>query len=207
LLVFSSIIALLGSDLVVAQSRDADAIMLSLRTKYDTMVSLSATFDQTTSSEFMDTEDHFHGDILIQGDAYRIEMTGQTIVSNANLTWIHNKSENQVLINNYVYDETTFSLSRFLSEFDTAYSVQSFERTPDGPTVVLIPNDEFSSFLSVQMWIRKSDSIVFRLRVIDINDVEMMFDLSNIVFNPTVPSGSFLFVTPDGVEEIDLREN
>lgn len=181
--------------------------MRALRTKYDTMVSLSATFDQTTSSDFMDTDEHYRGQILLSGDAYRIEMPAQTIVTNTQLTWVYNQAENQVLINNYVDDETTFSLSRFLSEFDTAYSVQSIEETPDGPTVVLTPDDDFSSFLSVQMWIRSSDGVVNRLRVIDVNDVEMIFNLSNIAFNPTVPEHSFRFVTPVGVEEIDLREN
>jgi outer membrane lipoprotein carrier protein len=189
------------------QAGDTDHIMSDLRTKYDTMVSLSATFDQTTSSDFMDEEEYYHGDILLQGDSYRIEMNAQTIVSNTELTWVYNKGENQVLINDYVDDETTFSLSRFLSEFDTAYSVASSEQTPVGPSIVLIPHDDFSSFLSVQMWIRESDSIVSRLRVIDINNVIMSFDLSGIVFNPRVPEQAFQFVTPAGVEEIDLREN
>ena len=189
------------------QSLQEEDVLRSLRTKYDTMVSMSAAFDQTTSSDFMDTDERYRGHILLSGDAYRIEMPAQTIVTDTQLTWVYNATESQVLINNYVDDETTFSLSRFLSEFDTAYSVQSIEETADGPTVVLIPNDEFSSFLSVQMWIRSSDGIVNRLRVVDVNDVEMLFDLSDIVFNPTVPENSFRFITPAGVEEIDLREN
>jgi len=190
-----------------ADAQSADEVLASLRTKYDSMTSLSATFNQTTSSTYMDETEHYSGDIFLQGDSYRIEMATQTIVSDAQLMWIYNKSENQVLINDYVDDETTFSLSRFLREFDSAYTVGAFENTETGSILTLLPSDPYSSFQSVTMWTRTRDDLVTRLDVLDVNDVEMRFDLLDIVFNPSDPDGSFIFETPVGVEEIDHRDS
>jgi len=205
--VLSGVLCLLiisSSDL---RAQTVDEVLARLRSKYDTMTSLSAKFDQTTSSTYMDETEHYHGDIILQGDSYRIEMLTQTIVSDTQIIWVYNKSESQVLINDYVDDETTFSLSRFLNDFDKAYRVSTFENIDSGSVLTLLPSDPFSSFQSVTMWTRSRDDLVTRIDVIDVNDVEMRFDLLDITFNPPVPEGLFVFVTPENVEEIDLRDS
>lgn len=205
--ILSGLLCLIITSSGSVHAQTADEVLAALRSKYDTMTSLRATFNQTTSSTYMDETEHFHGDIILQGDSYRIEMPSQTIVTDTRITWVYNKSENQVLINDYVDDETTFSLSRFLNEFDSAYTVDAFESTDEGSILTLLPLDPFSSFQSVTIWTRSRDDLVTRLDVVDVNDVQMSLDLLDIEFNPPVPGGSFVFVTPEGVEEIDLRDN
>lgn len=190
-----------------ALAQSADEVLAALRAKYDTMTTLRASFNQTTSSTYLDETEHFQGAIVLQGDSYRIEMPAQTIVTDTQITWVYNKSENQVLLSDYFDDETTFSLSQFLKEFDTAYSVEAFESENSVSILTLEPTDPFSSFQSVTIRVRSRDSLVTRLDIIDVNDVEMKFELSDIEFNPNLPDGSFVFLTPEGVEEVDLRDN
>jgi len=194
---------LMGIGQVFAQS--ADDVIDRLRSKYDTMVAMRATFSQTTSSTFLDDVEHFAGDILIQGDQYRIEMINQTIVTNTVLSWVFNKLDNQVLINDYELDENTFSLATFLNEFDSAYDVESYEQNGRLDVLTLIPQDPLSLFRTVKLW--ADGNVVVRLEVVDMNDVEMNFELSNIQFNPELSDQTFIFSIPNGVEIIDLREN
>ena len=194
---------LMGTGQGYAQS--SDDVIERLRTRYDAMQAMRATFSQTTSSTFLDNVEHFEGDILIQGDQYRIEMSNQTIVTNTIVSWIFNRSENQVLINDYEPDENTFSLTTFLDEFDSAYDVVSYERKDKLDVLALRPQDPLSMFRDVTLW--ADGDIVVRLDVVDMNDVKMKFELSDIQFNPELSDQTFIFSIPNGVEVIDLREN
>lgn len=186
-------------------AQSSDDVIERLRTRYDAMQAMRATFSQTTSSTFLDNVEHFEGDILIQGDQYRIEMANQTIVTNTIVSWIFNRSENQVLINDYEPDENTFSLTTFLDEFDSAYDVVSYERKDKLDVLALRPQDPLSMFRDVTLW--ADGDIVVRLDVVDMNDVKMKFELSDIQFNPELSDQTFIFSIPNGVEVIDLREN
>jgi len=202
---FAAFVGTLMLFVPAVSAQNADDVLGRLRVRYDAMESMRASFSQSTSSSYLDDTEHFYGEIVLQRDSYRIEMVDQTIVTNAVWTWIYNRSENQVLINSYEIDETTFSLSTFLTEFDTAYDVGSYARDDGVHIIKLIPTDPFSAFRSVTLW--ASDDVVVQLLVIDLNDVEMQFELTDIEFNPEIPEGTFLFSVPDGVEVIDLREN
>lgn len=194
---------LMGTGQGYAQS--SDDVIERLRTRYDAVQAMRATFSQTTSSTFLDNVEHFEGDILIQGDQYRIEMANQTIVTNTIVSWVFNRSENQVLINDYEPDENTFSLTTFLDEFDSAYDVVSYERKDKLDVLALRPQDPLSMFRDVTLW--ADGDIVVRLDVVDMNDVKMKFELSDIQFNPELSDQTFIFSIPNGVEVIDLREN
>ena len=203
-LVFAATISLLmGIGEGYAQS--SEDVIERLRARYDAMQAMRATFSQTTSSTYLDDAEHFEGDILIQGDQYRIEMSNQTIVTNTVVSWVFNKSENQVLINDYELDENTFSLSTFLDEFDSVYDVDSYTRIGKLDVLTLLPQDPLSLFRTVKLW--ADGNVVVRLNVVDMNDVEMNFELSDIQFNPELSDQTFIFSVPTGVEVIDLREN
>ena len=203
-LVYAATISLLmGIGEGYAQS--SEDVIERLRARYDAMQAMRATFSQTTTSTYLDDAEYFEGDILIQGDQYRIEMSNQTIVTNTVVSWVFNKSENQVLINDYELDENTFSLSTFLDEFDSVYDVDSYTRIGKLDVLTLLPQDPLSLFRTVKLW--ADGNVVVRLNVVDMNDVEMNFELSDIQFNPELSDQTFIFSVPTGVEVIDLREN
>ncbi|MCZ6757734.1 MAG: outer-membrane lipoprotein carrier protein LolA, partial [Bacteroidetes bacterium] len=102
-------------------------------------------------------------------------------------------------------DENTFSLTTFLDEFDSAYDVVSYERKDKLDVLALRPQDPLSMFRDVTLW--ADGDIVVRLDVVDMNDVKMKFELSDIQFNPELSDQTFIFSIPNGVEVIDLREN
>jgi len=190
-------------------SPEAQTLAQRLANKYDSIEAMKAHFVQVARSSFLDEDERFSGDLTFSQDKYRVETGGQTIVTDGETTWIHNRGENQVLVNDYVDDEGSFSLTTFLRQFDREYDVAS-----DGhesllgtlhDKLYLRPLDDFSSFQSVRLWIRRSDLIVTHLVVVDLNDVTMTFDLSSIQVNPVLDPHVFEFDIPDSVEVIDLR--
>jgi outer membrane lipoprotein-sorting protein len=192
-----------------ASAANAQSLADRVRARYGPETTMAARFVQHISSEFLEMDERYSGRVWIAGDSYRIETGSQTIVSDGERTWIHNHAEKQVLINTVEDDMEDFSLTSFLGEFDASYAIrQAPDDTVDGTrlhVLGLTPTDAFASFKTVTMWIRPADLAVLRMHVVDLNDVSMTFQLSDVAFNPSLAADVFSFVVPDGVEVIDLQ--
>ncbi|NQV72277.1 outer membrane lipoprotein carrier protein LolA [bacterium] len=203
------IVALLTMGSLDVRAQSADNLQAEIATKYESLKAMSASFVQVTTSEFMEAPERFSGTIVFSGSKYRIQTSSQTIVTDGQTLWISNRTEKQVIINDFIEDESSFSLTSLLRQIGSDYTAtllgQKKKDGVDHDLISLIPKDENVQFKSVQIDARSSDSIVTRVEVLDFNDVRMVFDLHDIVLNPVISSDSFSFVPPSGVEVIDLR--
>ncbi len=196
---------------VPAQARQVDGEQLAaqLAERYESIDAMQTRFVQTATSSFMDSDERYSGMLVFTNLAYRITTSNQTIVTDGVTTWVYNSSERQVLVNDYVEDESAFSLTSFLTSFSESYrSTLVGSESLNGVAhqrLDLAPVDDFASFRSVSLWIRSSDMLVTRLVVLDLNDVTMTFELSDLVVNPRLPDDLFSFEVPEGIEVIDLR--
>lgn len=192
-----------------SKAQSADALLERMRSKYESLTALRASFVQQTTSDFLESDDVFTGMIVLSGDQYRVETPGHMFVSNGETVWVYNEADEQVLINNHEDDETSFSISRFFFEYDDSYRVDNTAREVLNGEVFyqlqLIPTDPESFFSEVRMWLRASDNLVTRLHVSDLNETQMLFELENIEINPALPNDTFAFEAPEGVEVVDLR--
>lgn len=194
-----------------ARQQDPEAVRTAerLQDRYESLVSMRARFVHTMRSDFLDTNERTSGSLVFEHEKYRVETGNQTIVTDGVVTWVYNLSENQVLINDYDADESTFSLTEILRAFDREYDAISVETTvvDDAPHRILelMPRDVFTDYQSVRLWIRDADGLVTRMRLVDHNDAVLEFDLSGIEFNPPVDPTTFTFDPPEGAEIVDLR--
>ena len=210
---FSSFIALFivvlysGQQPLYAQS-NAELIG-RLRAKYDQVALMKADFTQSTTSPFGDVLPENRGSLVLEGDRYRVETEYQTFVTNGEVTWIYNATDNQVLINDFVNDETTFSISNFLENFHDEYEILSTKPNYQNGTrhhelqLKSLINESF--FKEVTLWMRDSDHIITRLKVLDVNDAILEFKLDDIQINPNLEGDPFTFTPPTNAEVIDLR--
>lgn len=180
-----------------------------LQQRYESLVSMRADFVHTMRSEFLDTNERYSGTLVFENEKYRVETGSQTIVTDGVVTWVHNIGERQVLINDYDADESTFSLTEILRAFDREYDAIAVEAAvlagEPHQVLELSPRDVFTDYQSVHLWIRASDGLVTRMRLVDLNDAVLEFDLDSIAFNPPVDPTVFTFDAPEGVEIVDLR--
>lgn len=192
-----------------AQAQSGDQVILRLKNKYDTIKTLRAEFTQTMSSSFSDGTESFSGKLMLEGDKYRVETGTQTLVTDGIVTWIYNASENQLLINDTVEDETTFSINEFFFNYPDRYEVLGVEVVQiDGQKhfrLNLKPKREDAFFQEVTLWMRDQDTVITRLEVTDLNETKMAFVLDNIELNPPLDRDTFRMDPPRGAEVIDLR--
>jgi outer membrane lipoprotein carrier protein len=207
LALFVAIVLTAGHPAVHAQ--DAEAVFARLQAKYNAIEGLRATFTQTMSSAYWENEESFTGQLILQGDKYRVETSTEVLVVNGEETYVYRPTERQVLINDVVEDEASFSPSTFLLHYHERFDVRDVtEVTLDGARhfrLNLKPKSPDSFFREATIWLRDRDDIITKLTVLDVNETRMVFTLDNIELNPTLDADTFSFTPPDGVEVIDLR--
>lgn len=192
-----------------AHAQDAQTVFDRLQQKYEALSSLQAEFTQTMSSAFSDQAATSSGTLTLSGDKYRVETTNQTLVTDGTTTYVYLPAEKQVLINTASTDETSFSPSEFLLNYDERFDVSGVTETQvDGRAhykLTLSPKRDDSFFQEATLWMRDSDAVITRLEVLDVNETRMTFELKNIQLDPSLPGDIFTFTPPEGVEVIDLR--
>lgn len=202
------LIGLAAATIVDARAQSAEEVIATVRNRLQQSTALSADFDQTFTSEYIDHAESVDGTILLQGDKYRVETSLQTFVTDGNITWIYNRADNQVLINNYVEDETTFSLNRFLFDFDDRYYVAEMEGAPSNSGQYRINLRAFDSgefFPEVTMVVDRARYVITRLEIVDANQTLITINLRNLVFSPEVDPNAFTFDPPEQSDIVDLR--
>ena len=206
LLAFTVLVLFAGQS---ASAQNADALFERLQSKYESIDALRANFSQTMTSPYSEMEESFSGTLVFQRDSYRVETGTQTFVTDGTVTWIYLPSENQVLINDYVEDETAFSLNNFFLNYSERYDIAQADVVQlDGARhyqMRLTPKSGDAFFTSVTIWMRDADNLVTKMEVVDVNETTMTFDLDDIEENPALKAGTFTFEAPAGAEVIDLR--
>ncbi len=193
----------------ITKAQTADALRIKLAQKYEHLDGMAANFVQVATSQFMEGPERFSGSLLFSGLKYRIQTSSQTIVTDGTTLWIYNRNEKQVIINDLSDDETSFSLTSFLRQFGAEYEAdlggEEMRQGVKHHILNLKPKKGVSQFRSVRMSVRVSDTVITHLDIIDLNDVQMSIDLTDIKINPEMATETFVFVAPSGVELVDLR--
>ena len=193
----------------VASAQDGAALMEEMRATYASIDALRAEFTQTMTSEYSDAEESFEGVAVLDGDRYRVEAGPHTFVTDGEVTWIYDEAKNQLLVNDYVEDETAFSLNDFFFKSNEDFAVTEAEAAEvEGEAhhvLRLEPKRDDAFFTAVTIWMREADGLATRLEVTDVNGTRMTFGLDNIELNPPLEDDLFTFTPPEGAEVIDLR--
>lgn len=193
---------------LTASGQDANEVIQRLQTKYDGIETLSASFTQTMKSEYLDSAESASGSLALNGNQFRIETPEQTFVTDGAFTWLFNSANQEVLINDYV-EEDMFPVRELLFDYDDKYEVVDVRSDKyRGETVDVLEmsaRDDMSLYRKLTLYIRRSDTVVTRLEILDANETEMIFELDDIELNPKFGEDVFTFVPPADTNVVDLR--
>ena len=186
-----------------SRAQSADDIALRLQQRYRAIDALQADFVQTMGGAAL------QGTLTVRGDAFRIELPDQTLVSDGTTLWSYSHEDNQVVIQDYADDDIGFSIGQVFTDYLTVFRPTGATRaTMNGvrhDVLALVPRDTGSSVQDATLYVRSDDAVPTMVRVHDINGATLAFDLRNVQPNPSLTSEAFTFRYPQGVEVIDLR--
>jgi outer membrane lipoprotein-sorting protein len=153
------------------------------------------------------------GTILMKGNKYKVNLTGQEIYNDGKTNWTYDKSANEVTITRP--DPSSNSLASpqtLLTNFydkDFLYKMNG-EQKMGGKTVQEIemtPTDKTRNFHKVYLYIDKKSHMVTSGKLLDKNGNRYIYTLNNLNGKASISDASFVFDKSKhpGVEEVDLR--
>ena len=193
---------------VLAQSPTAQQVVDNVKARFNETGVFSAHFEQTIDNSFGDYGQStvLSGTIIAGRSGYRVDMRDQTVVTDEKTTWVYLIDDQQVIINDYLPDEGSFSPNQFIGENEEKFEAEfAGEADPTRFVVRLSPASPESYIATATLWVRKSDYVVTRIDVVDVNGAKIRFEMSDVDFHPQVNEDTFQFSIPEGVEIIDLR--
>ncbi len=181
-----------------------------MQKRYDKIESATASFTQKVKFGFSQIEQQFSGTIAMKKPSkYRIESEHQTIVTDGSSVWAYSPVNNQVVIDRYKENQNSVSPERFLINLPSNYYVTMLgrEREKDIALIVLklVPKDDRSFVKTVKVWVENATWIVHRISILDANETETTYHLSNFQINTKINDSRFAFTPPAGTEIVDLR--
>jgi len=150
------------------------------------------------------------GVLTVKGDQYRLDISGQQVISDSKTTWTYISEANEVQINSVEEDENAMTPTKLLTSYNEDYKSKLVnEITKDGRGIYVIelkPNTE-KNFTNVEMQIDKELYRIVRIAIQDKNGNTFSYIVNKFETNIPVKDTDFTFNTKDfpGVEVIDMR--
>ena len=193
-----------------ASADDAQDVLARVRKKYDSVTDATLKFSQEVKFPLAGINQRVEGKLLLKKtNKYRVELDGQTIVTDGQTVWSYAVATNQVLIDKFKLNERMLSPERLLTTAPDEYTSRIVGKERIGATetiaLLLTPRSESSSVRSLKLWVDEGTSLVKQVVLVDVNGRETQYIVRDIDINTGLDDSRFVFDIPEGVEVVDLR--
>ncbi|GJM60139.1 outer membrane lipoprotein carrier protein LolA [Persicobacter diffluens] len=186
-------------------------VLDAMSNKYQKMDAFRAEFTQKLINKMENIEESFNGKILVQGDKFQLEASGQVIYNNGTTVWTWLIDDEEVNVSHNDPEEGGFELSTIYNMYKEGYKYLYLEQVSEGGQAVdvvdLVPEDHSQSIFKIRMKIAQKNHELVAWEIFDRSGINYEYIIDKFESNPTVAAGSFEFNTsahPD-VEVVDLR--
>jgi len=189
----------------------ADELSGQVEKKYRSLSDLTLDFTKTTRSEIFETQSKTQGKMLMKNpDKFKIQTKEETIMCDGKFVWTYSVENQQVVKNLLDRSESTFKPNQYLSDFRDEYvpRLEGEEKIDQTSCfkLLLSPKKDDVFIKKMTIWVDKKSLIAQKLEYKDTNDNFVTLIFSHIKTNRKIKDSEFVFLTPPGVEELDLSE-
>jgi len=189
----------------------AKEILDAMSEKYQQIGSFESDFSYSMENPTQSISEDFEGEIIVEGDKYRLNMGGQEIINDGETVWTYLEEVNEVNIDDYDPSEGDISPTQIYNAYKRGFKYLYLEdQTENGRTfhvIDLIPENNDNQFFKIRLHISEDDKTLKKWQIFDKNGTIYTYEISN--FNPDaeIESGVFSFDTKKyrNVEVVDLR--
>jgi chaperone LolA len=179
------------------------SVARDLQARYGATESLQARFVQTAGGQ------RLRGTISVRGDAFRLDLGSQVLVTDGETLWSYSRDDEQVVVQDYDPARVGFTPGQLFTDYLDVFRATGATRATVGgvrhDVLTLRPRQSGSSVRDATVYVRSSDAVPTRVRVHDTSGGTLSFDLTDVRRNVALPASTFRFRAPAGTEVVDLR--
>jgi outer membrane lipoprotein carrier protein len=195
------------------QSRDKQAsqILEQVTEKAKSHNSISIDFNYQMENPDANINEITTGTALMSGDSYRLEIAGQTIISNGETIWTVITDAEEVQINDATDNGDAFTPTNLLTSYTEDYKSKLMPEITrlNGKNVYaleLTPNDK-KSFERVKIYVDKDKMELYQMEIFDQNQSKYTYNITRYETDVELDENAFVFTVEEfpGFYVIDMR--
>ena len=192
--------------MLLAQNQKAKSILDQLSEKTKSYTSIEAKFTNTFKSTVTEINESQTGTIFTKNNSYRLEMNGQTIISDGETNWIYLKDENEVNITEIDDDENEINPSKIFTIYESGYKYKFIKEDKESYHINLFPNEN-GPFSKIELFINKPKMQISSFIMFDKQGSIYKYTIDSFIVNKEIEDEFFMFQTSNypNIEVIDLR--
>jgi chaperone LolA len=191
---------------------EAKKILDAVSAKFKTYKTVKANFTLKIENAQGKVQGTKTGTVQMKGTRYRVNITGQEIMSDGKTVWTYDKSANEVQVTTLDNSAGNITPQKLFTNFydkDFLY-VQNEDLKRNGKTyqvIELTPIDKTKPFFKVVVEVDKANSNIASTKVFEKNGNRYTYAVSSLAANQAIADDVFAFDAKKypGVEVIDLR--
>jgi outer membrane lipoprotein-sorting protein len=192
----------------------AKAILDKMSTKNKAYTSITLYFEYKLENKAEGIDETQKGKGILKGDKYRLELGGQEVICDGKTIWTYLKEAKEVQISEVSPgDENSESLldpRNFFTLYEKGFKyvkdADTKRNNKDVYSIKLYPEKPASKpFHTVMLYIEKASNDLIAMEVKMKDGNIFTYEITKFEPNVSYADSQFKFITPKGIEEIDLR--
>ena len=163
-------------------------------------------FDYDMSNETIAVTESASGTAYMQGDAYKLEIEGQQIISDGKTMWIYLPDSEEVMVSNPSNDENIITPIKMLTTYDKDYAMKYAKSNEKGIKVVEMSNPK-GEFSEVTLKINEAKLEIVSATISNRSGDSFTIKIKKTVFDQNLDAKFFTFdeKAHPKVDVIDMR--
>lgn len=163
-------------------------------------------FTYSMTNEEAGINESYRGEILAEGEKYRLRITGQEIISNGENTWTYIPDAQEVQLNDAAEDGNEFNPSELLTNYKENYEASFVEeKTLNNRSMAVLKLIPLSAgdFEKAHLTVDLVKNEIFRLTIFDGTDNQYTYEVEELLPGISLNGDEFTF-DKDKHPEVDI---
>ncbi len=194
-----------------SKNKDASRILKEVTEKTKSYRSLKLEFTYQMENPDANINEITQGKALVSGDKYKLDIAGQTIISNGKTVWTIIPDAEEVQVNDVSEDSEGFSITRMLNSYNKDFKSKILPKITamDGKNVYALDLTPIKkkAFEKVQLFIDKDKMQPYAIIIYDQNGSVYTYKITSFVTDIPAEDKDFVFNEADypDFDVIDMR--
>lgn len=191
---------------ISSQAQTADEFFKSVIEKTKSYDNISIVFNYKMINKAAGINESMPGYGSMKGDSFKINVSGQELISNGKVLWTHLVDDEEVMISD-VSDGGSSSPLAIIDSFSDNVQIDFISIDNSDIKVIEVKEKDGDTFDKIQITVNSKDLKIKKIHAYGLDNNEFVYEITEFTTNQELPDDFFIFneALHPNVEIIDMR--